>query len=58
MKAEYRADPNWDTAKTRKLAQRLGLDRIRIYKWHYDQTKKGRQGGEEDAESIRFMDFN
>ncbi len=40
LESEYLKNPDWDTWKTRELADRLGLNRIKVYKWHYIRKRK------------------
>ena len=40
LEVEYQREPRWDKRKTKELAQRYDLDRVKIYKWHYDRKKK------------------
>ena len=39
LENEFQRDPDWKLAKTRQLATELQIDRIKIYKWHYDRKK-------------------
>ena len=34
--AEYRKNENWDRKKQTELAERLGMSRLKVYKWNYD----------------------
>ncbi len=43
LEAEYLKDSDWDTEKTRQLAFKIGLNRIKIYKWHYDRKKQDKE---------------
>ena len=38
---EYRKNPAWDLEFREQLSARLNLNFIQIYKWYYDQRKKG-----------------
>ncbi len=38
--AELKKDENWSLNKIEKLAVRLGLKRIKVYKWFYDKRQR------------------
>jgi len=41
LKEAWYSEPGfWSTDKTADLAERLDLDRTKIYKWNYDMRKK------------------
>ena len=41
LENEYASNPtNWRTDVVRRLARTLGLNHVKVYKWHYDQRKK------------------
>ena len=40
LKQEFQKDPNWEGQEFTNLAQRLGVPRIKIYKWWWDVRKK------------------
>jgi len=35
----FQLDPNWNTADTKTISGATGLNRVKIYKWHYDRKK-------------------
>lgn len=39
LELEFAKLPAWDFNVTQALAKRLGIDRLKIYKWHYDKSK-------------------
>ena len=41
LEREYERNPtNWSTADINRLADRLGLNRTKVYKWHWDHRKR------------------
>ena len=40
LEAEFAVDMDWSTPKVKKLAARLGLIKIKVYKWYYDKRQK------------------
>ena len=40
LEHEYLRKSNWKTKDTKRLAKLLRVNRIRIYKWHYDKKRK------------------
>ena len=41
MERAYQNDSDWSRPFVKELAVSLGLDRIKVYKWHYDRKKFG-----------------
>ena len=39
LEQEFQKNPNWGKVTIRKLAERLDLDRTKIYKWNWDRKK-------------------
>ena len=39
LEQEYQRNPNWDLQHTKQLAERFGLTRVKVYKWHYDRKR-------------------
>ena len=37
---EFQKDPNWEGDQFTSLAQRLGVPRIKVYKWWWDVRKR------------------
>ena len=50
LEQELSLKPNWDTNDTRRIAEKLGINRIKVYKWHYDQKKAKK------VTQIKFVD--
>ena len=44
LEQEYQQDANWDTEKIAEIAERLGLNRTKVYKWSWDRRKKDELG--------------
>ena len=44
LEQEYQRDANWDTEKIAEIADRLGLNRTKVYKWSWDRRKKDTLG--------------
>jgi len=40
LEEEYQKQPNWSLAHTKSIAQGLDLDRVKVYKWHYDRKRR------------------
>ena len=40
LEHQYLRKSNWKTKDTKRLAKLLQINRIRIYKWHYDKKRK------------------
>ena len=40
LEAEYLRDPTWSTEQTKQIAQRLQLNRIKVYKWGWDRKRQ------------------
>jgi len=40
LEYEFAVLPNWDLKMTKALSTRLNIDRLKIYKWHYDKSNK------------------
>ena len=41
LECAYRRNPNWSKKYLKRLALRLGLDRTKVYKWHWDRKRRG-----------------
>ena len=40
MERAYQNDSDWSRPFVKELAVSLGLDRIKVYKWHYTKKNK------------------
>jgi hypothetical protein len=40
LKNEYKKNPEWTAQQIDELAEILGLESSKIYKWHWDQKKR------------------
>ena len=40
LEVEYQRNPNWHSSFITSLAQRLHLNRTKVYKWSWDRKKK------------------
>ena len=36
----YLKDQDWSQARVSEIAEKLGLGRTKVYKWHWDRKKK------------------
>ena len=43
LESEFVLNPTWDYLLTKALSERLQINRIKIYKWHYDRVKRSAQ---------------
>ena len=40
LESEYLRESNWSLQKTKQIALRIDLDRVKVYKWHYDRKRR------------------
>ena len=40
LEVEFLVNVHWSKAHVIELAQRLGISRMKVYKWNFDRTKK------------------
>ena len=40
LEAEYLRNVNWSTYKISDLANRLGFDKTKVYKWNWEKKRK------------------
>ena len=52
LEVEYQRNPNWHSSFITSLAQRLQLNRTKVYKWSWDRKKK------EEAQNTQLSQSN
>ena len=45
LEQEFQKGNEWDQVFQAEQAKRLGITRIKVYKWHYDRLRKLRKNG-------------
>ena len=54
LEREYLANPNWTTLKTAEIAQQLGVNFKKVYKWNWERKRKDRNNMAEWSPIIKF----
>ena len=40
LEAEFQSNPIWNTKRTKNIAESLNINRVKVYKWHYDRKRR------------------